>query len=134
MRALRKRSRGFGALEVLLAATILGTCSLMMIGGVLTSNRSARQAEGYNLATFLAQKELEGARAERFERLDDAVKVVEIPSRSHGTSLKWRYTVQRVVTSPNPRLKQVRQVVSWRSDRVHVVELETMLANNLNRS
>lgn len=134
MRALRRRPGGFGALEVLLAATILGTCSLMMIGGVLTSNRSARQAEGYNIATFLAQKELEAARSEQFERLRDGVRTVQVASRSHGTPLTWSYTVQRIVTNRNPRLKQVRQVVSWRSDRVHVVELETMLANNLNRS
>lgn len=115
--AARARHSGFSLVEAMLAVTLFAVAFLLLVGAFPRAAEVLLQAQGYMVASHLAEQEMARLSAQPFSEIASGTSSVAMSSAQRGTPRLVTYTIQTVVT-PLPRdLKKVQVVVSWSTGR-----------------
>lgn len=128
---MRARRSGFSLLEVLIATTVFSIAFLSLVTIFPTTQRSSRMAQYHLLANHVAETQMEQALYSNFDQVVTTSPQTQVlTTRTAGVQQVWSFTWQLQVTPNamgNPNLKDVRCRVTWTDDRLHYLDLETLI-------
>jgi len=105
-------------MEMVVAAAVFIISVLVLFGIFPISARSVRQAELKQMATHIADNRLELCRSTAFTDLQSLPpQITPVTFRHQGEEVTEEFSMEQVVTSPNPSLKNVEVIVRWTSER-----------------
>jgi Tfp pilus assembly protein PilV len=121
---VREACRGLTVIETLIAATLFLTAIVVVVGLFPASARAARQAQGHLLATNLAERELELARAASYGALEDRQNSYTLQIVNNGAKTDMELTTRVKISEVRDGLKRILVVVDWQGTDLFNKELQ----------
>jgi Tfp pilus assembly protein PilV len=126
-----RSQKGLTVIETLIATTLFLTGVLVLVGLYPTSARATRQAQGHLMATTLAEKELELARATSYYALENRDEKYVLKLTNNGSPMEITYNTEVVVEEVRLGLKSVTVKIDYLSPDYfnRKLEMQTYVAD-----
>ena len=114
MRSFGKNS-GLTVIETLIATTLFLTAVVIIVGLYPSSARAVRQAQGHLMATSIAERELEIARASSYDSVENRTEEYVLRVTNNDAEMEITFNTQVEVTEIQPGLKSVTVNIDYLS-------------------